>query len=93
MLFLLNKTDGGAADLVKLLGGQEDKALLLVQDAVYYSAGPMLKSFKEAGVEEIYAAQDALEERALKPEGGVEAVSYARMVELIMEEHDKVVCI
>ena len=93
MLFLLNKTADDAAGMIKLLGGDEDKALLLVQDAAYYASGPMLKRFKDAGVEEIFAAEDALAERAVTPDGVVEAVDYGRMVELIMEEHDKVVCI
>lgn len=93
MLFMLNKTDAQAPDLVKLLGGDEDKALLLVQDAVFYANGPMLQRFKDAGVEDVYAAKDAVEERAAELDGAVEVVDYDRMVELIMEDHDKLVCL
>jgi sulfur relay protein TusB/DsrH len=93
MLFLLNKTANDAVDLIKLLGGEEDKDLLLVQDAAFYAGGPILKQFAEAGVETVYAAKDAVEERAVQVGGAVEIVDYDRMVELIMEEHDKVVCI
>ena len=93
MLFLLNKTACDAVDQVKLLGGDEDKELLLVQDAVFYASGPMLERFQEAGVETVYAAKDAVAERAVAVDGSVEVVDYDRIVELIMEDHDKVVCI
>jgi sulfur relay protein TusB/DsrH len=93
MLFLLNKTQPDTYELIQLLGGEEEKEALLVEDAVFYGTEFLLPKLQAAGVERVYAAEDSVQERsvALSPE--CEVIDYDRIVDLIMEEHDKVVCI
>lgn len=93
MLFLLNKTQAATFDLIRLLGGEEDKEALLVEDAVFYGTDFMLPKLQAAGVEKVYAAQDAVEQRAIALSSDCEVVDYDQIVDLIMEDHDKVVCL
>jgi sulfur relay protein TusB/DsrH len=93
MLFLLNKTQPSTFDLIRLLGGEEEKEALLVEDAVFYGTDFMLPKLQAVGVEKVYAAQDAVAERAIALSSDCEVVDYDQIVDLIMEEHDKVVCL
>jgi len=93
MLFLLNKTQPATMHLLQLFGGNQEKDVLLVEDAVYYATSFMVEKFKSEGVERVYALQDSIEERSLDPSAEVEVVDYDRIVDLLMEEYDKVVCI
>ncbi|MCL5108445.1 MAG: hypothetical protein M1401_06215 [Chloroflexi bacterium] len=93
MLFLLNKTQPDTCELIRLLGGEEEKEALLIEDAIFYGTEFMLPTLREAGVEHVYAAADSVQQRsvALSPE--CEVVDYDRIVDLIMEDHEKIVCI
>ena len=93
MLFLLNKTQPDTIRLLKLLGGEEEKEVLLVEDAVFYATAPMVEKLQAAGVEQVYAAKDAVETRTFDLSPECEVVDFDQMVELIMETHDKLVCI
>ncbi|MBM3128841.1 MAG: hypothetical protein FJ009_09505 [Chloroflexi bacterium] len=93
MLFLLNKTQPDTIGLIKLLGGDVDKEVLLTQDAAFYATSSMQDQFHQAGIAHIYVAQDALETRAIERAPECQVVDYDRIVELVMEEHDQVVCI
>ncbi|MBN2062119.1 MAG: hypothetical protein JW882_17065 [Deltaproteobacteria bacterium] len=90
MLFLLNKTNHDAFRLIGLLGGDEDKAVLLVGDGVYYGIPSMIEHFNHLEVEEIYAEKDAVEERNINLSPKAEVVDYDRVAALIMDEYDKV---
>ncbi|MBW2061621.1 MAG: hypothetical protein JRI95_08685 [Deltaproteobacteria bacterium] len=91
MLFLLNKTRPNVPDLITLLGGAEEKELLLVGDGVFYATPFMLEKFKAAGVSQIYASGDSLEDRGIEVSDECALVDYDKMVSLIMEEHDKTI--
>lgn len=93
MLFLLNKTQAETFELIRLLGGEEEKEALLVEDAIFYGTDFWLPKLQAVGVEKVYAARDAAEQRAIALSSECEVVDYDRIVDLIMEEHDKVVCI
>ena len=93
MLFLLNKTEPNAMELISLLGGDEEKDVLLVEDAVYYATSFMVKRFKNLGVEQVFAAKESLEERAVDVSEDVEVIDYDEMVPLIMEDHEKTLSI
>ena len=93
MLFLLNKTEPNAVELINLLGGDEEKDVLLIEDAVYYATSFMVQKFKEIGVEQVFAAKESLEERAVDVSEDVEVIDYDEMVPLIMEEHEKTLSI
>jgi hypothetical protein len=49
MLFVLNKTRSEVFDLIRQLGGDEGKTVLLVGDAAYYAARFMSARFQEPG--------------------------------------------
>mgnify|MGYP001481470066 CR=1 FL=1 len=93
MLFLLNKTQPDTLSLIRLLGGEKDKAILLIGDATFYATSSTIQKFKEIGVEQIYAAEEDIAERNIELCGDYEAVDYDRIVSLIMEEYEKVVSI
>ncbi len=93
LLFFVNKTRPNTFDLIKLLGGDEDKDVLLVGDGVFYANPLMVKKFKDLGVDTVYAAKDAVEERVLEVAGDCEVVDYDEMVDLVMEDHDKVITV
>ncbi len=91
MLFLLNKSRKDCLEELRVLGGDEDKAVLLVGDAVYLGTPCMAEAWRELGVEEIFAAADALASRGVAPDPAVEPVGYDRMARLIMDDHDQVI--
>ena len=93
MLFLLNKTQSDTIRLIKILGGEEEKEALLVEDAVFYATPFMMERLQASGIERVYAAADAVESRAIELSPECEVVDYDGMVDLIMESHDRVVCI
>ena len=93
MLFLLNKTQPDTIRLLKLLGGEEEKEVLLVEDAVFYATAHMVEKLQTVGVEQVYAAQDAVESRAIELSTDCEVLNYDQMVDLIMESDDKLICI
>ena len=91
MLFLLNKTQPNTLELIKLLAGDEDKEVLLVEDAVFYATQFMVNQFKAIGVEQIYASKPCLATRVVNVSEDCELVDYDGMVPLIMEDHEKTV--
>jgi sulfur relay protein TusB/DsrH len=93
MLFLLNKTQPDTIRLLKLLGGEEEKEVLLVEDAVFYATAFIVEKLQTAGVERVYAAEDAVESRAIELSTDCEVLNYDQMVDLIMESDDKLICI
>jgi sulfur relay protein TusB/DsrH len=93
MLFVLNKTQNNTFGMIKRLGGEEEKVVLLVGDAVFYGTPNMFRKLQDLGVEEIYVAKDALESRNIELHPDAEAVDYDEMAELIMDEHEKVLSI
>jgi len=93
MLFVVNKVQPNTFQLIRMLGGEEEKAVLLVQDAVYYATPPMVEKLKGVGVEEVYVARDGAEARNLKPSQECAVVDYGDMADLIMDEYDKVLSI
>lgn len=94
MLFILNRTRGDTFDLIRVLGGEEDKSVLLVGDAVYYGTPFMAERLEELGVGEFYLAGDALEARGIEEiHPGARVVGYDEMAALIMDGGEKVVSI
>jgi len=91
MLFLLNKSKRTCLDEVRVLGGDEDKSVLLVGDAVYLGTPALAEAWRELGVEEIFAAADAAATRGVPLDAAVTPVGYDRMARLIMDDHDQVV--
>ena len=93
MLFVLNKMQDRTLELIQRLGGEEEKAVLLVGDAVFYGTPFMSGKLHDLGVEGIYVARDALESRDIEICPDAEVVGYEEMAELIMDEHEKVLSI
>ena len=93
MLFVVNKVRSGTFQLIRMLGGEEEKAVLLVQDAVYYGTPLMVEKLKGIGVGEVYVAKDGAEARNLKLSHDCSVVDYGEMADLIMDEYEKVLSI
>ncbi len=91
MLFLINKTQPNLLDLIALLGGDEDKEVLLVGDAVFYGTDSMIEKFKRIAVEKIYASKPCLATRSVRLSKDCIPLDYDEMVPLIMEEHEKII--
>jgi len=90
MLLVVNKTSLDVFRLIRMFGGDEDKAVLLVGDGAYYAMPAVVERFEPLGVEDIYVAKDAVEERNIVVSPEAEVVDYDRMAALIMNEYDKV---
>jgi sulfur relay protein TusB/DsrH len=80
-------------EMIKLLDGNDDKAVLLVSDAAFYATPFMVEKFRTFGIENIYVAEDAVRKRKINLSRQVEVVNYDRMVELILEDEERVVAI
>lgn len=91
MLYILNKPGLESLRQLAALGADDDeKAVLLVSDGVFLGSAAQVKRLAELGAEDIYAAEDAVEARAIEVDSAVEVVDYDDMAGLL-EEHDKIV--
>jgi sulfur relay protein TusB/DsrH len=90
MLFLLNSLDAGKLKEIEILGGSEDKSVILYSDAAYYASPSMASKLSGFDFDEIYVSQDALTARNISPDDAVEAIDYDNIAEIIMD-HDRVV--
>lgn len=93
MLLLLNKMRAEYAEEIRVLAGDEDKTVLLVGDAVFFGLSGMLSRLEDLGVEEFYAAEDAVKARGLTLAPKVQIVDYPGMAGLILDDHDQVVAL
>ena len=91
MLFVLNKTRSDTFHLIEILGGKEDKAILLINDAVYYATPFFAERLREVGGQAIYAAKDAVEARAIEISSKAVTMNYDEMATLIMECEDRTI--
>lgn len=91
MLYILNKPGEDALRQMAVIGADDDeKAVLLVSDAVFLGTEGNLKRFADMDVEDFYASKDSVEARDIELSDDVELVDYDDMAEL-MEDHDKIV--
>ena len=93
MLFVVNKIGHDVFRLIRMLGGEDDKSVFLVGDAVYYAAPAMAKDFEALELEDVYVAKDAVESRNIEVYPDAEVVDYDEMAALIMDQQDKVLSI
>ncbi len=91
MLFFVNKPEEKVLERIALVGGDEDKALLLVGDAVVLGTAHWEEKFEDMDVEDIYVAKDAVEARNIELSDNCEVVDYAKMVDLLLGSDEKVV--
>lgn len=91
MLYILNKPGREALRQLAVLGAADDgKAVLLISDGVFLAVDGPFDRFAELGVDEVFAAEDALAARDITIASEVEVVDYDDMAELL-EEHEKIV--
>ncbi|MHC1713260.1 MAG: DsrH/TusB family sulfur metabolism protein [Solidesulfovibrio sp.] len=76
MLFLLNSLRKTNIEEIKSLGCDEDKSVLLVGDAVYLGIPGMASTWEDLGVEEVFAASDAVSARGLTLDAAIASVGY-----------------
>lgn len=93
MLFFLNKPEERMLERVALIGGDEDKALLLVGDAVVFGTPFWEERLEAMDVTDVYAAKDAVQARNLALSKGCEVVDYDKIVELLLGGDEKIVSI
>jgi len=91
MLFLLNSLDPVRLDEAKIMGGQEDKVILLYGDAAYYATQSMFDKLSGLEFEEVFVSEGSLASRNIKPGQGVETVGYDKIADMIINDHDRVV--
>lgn len=91
MLYILNKPAQESVRQLSIIGADDDeKAVLLVSDGVFLAVDEAYELFSEMGVDDVYAAEDAVEARTLDVSSDVEVVDYDDMAGLL-EEHDKII--
>lgn len=91
MLYILNKPGLESLRQLAIIGADDgEKAVLLISDGVFLASETQVERFGDMGVEDVYAAEDAVEARDIELSSGVEVVDYDDMAGLL-EDHDKVV--
>jgi sulfur relay protein TusB/DsrH len=82
-------------DLIQKVGGEDRKAVILFEDAVYFSVIDMKADDLLARVDEAYVISDDLRARGVAERliQGFEEIDYPRAIDLIMEEYDQTVTI
>ncbi|MBG0791297.1 MAG: hypothetical protein H0S80_12460 [Desulfovibrionaceae bacterium] len=91
MLFFVNKPEEGILDRIALIGGDEDKALLLVGDAVTFGTSFWEDRLEDLGVEDIYVNKSSLEARNIELSDGCEVVDYDEIADLLLGGDEKIV--
>ena len=91
MLFFVNKPEEKVLERIAFVGGDEDKALLLVGDAVVLGTAHWEEKLEDMDVEDIYVAKDAVDARNIELSDNCEVVDYAAMVDLLLGSDEKVV--
>lgn len=91
MLYILNKpTQESLRQLAVIGAGDDEKAVLLISDAVFLALPAGLARFAGLEVESFYAAKDAVSARVLEPDDEVELLDYDGMARLL-EDYDNIV--
>lgn len=82
-------------DLIQKVGGEDQKAVILFEDAVYFSAIDKKAKDLLERVDRAYVISDDLRARGVADRliKGFEEIDYSRAVDLIMEEYDQTVTI
>jgi len=91
MLFFINTPDEKVLERIRLIGADQDKLLLLVGDAVALATPHWEPRLAELGADEVFAAKDAVQARALEVGDQCEVVDYDEMVDLLLDSGEKVV--
>lgn len=91
MLFFVNKPEEGILDRIALIGGDEDKALLLVGDAVSFGTPFWEDRLEDLGVEDVYVNRSSLEARSIELGDGCEVVDYDDIADLLLGGDEKIV--
>lgn len=94
-LFLMIKGphESGDLALIERIGGDDPKAVILFEDAVYFSVMATKASDLLTRVDRAYVISDDLMARGVT-DGlmkGFEVIDYPRVVDLIMEDYDQTV--
>ncbi|NDV18337.1 hypothetical protein GO013_02760 [Pseudodesulfovibrio sp. JC047] len=91
MLFFVNKPEEGILDRIALIGGDEDKALLLVGDAISFGTAHWEEKLEDMDVEDIFVAKSAVDARSIELSDNCEVVDYDEIVDLLLGSDEKVV--
>ena len=91
MLFFVNKPEEGILDRIALIGGDEDKALLLVGDAIGFGTAYWEEKLESMDVEDVYVAKAAVDARTIELSDNCEVVDYDEIVDLLLGADEKVV--
>jgi len=80
-------------DLMERIAGDEDKAALLFEDAVYYSVMPGRAKELKRRLDDVYVISDDLQARGVDDRliDGFQVVDYPKAVDLIMEGYDQTI--
>ncbi len=90
MLFFINKSNPSLIRRIALVGGDEDKTLLLVGDGVSFATQYWQEQFENLNVEEIYAEEEAVAARNIAVCDACETVSYARIADILFDNEQAV---
>jgi sulfur relay protein TusB/DsrH len=96
ILFLLFKSPhefGTSMDMIDKLAGDEERAAILFEDAVYYAVDQKNGSKLLASAKEVFVMSDDLQAKGFggKAMPGFKEIEYPEAVELIMERFDKTI--
>lgn len=83
MLFFVNKADQRELEKLRLIGGEEEKLLLLAGDGVCFAEEAWSDTLADLQVEELFAAKDSVEVRGLTASQYCELLDYPQIVDLL----------
>ncbi|MDY6965980.1 MAG: sulfurtransferase complex subunit TusB [Halobacteriota archaeon] len=85
-------SEGDPTALIKTLAGGAKISVILLEDGVYWAVMSDKQERLQECKAEIFAASDDLIARGFdEPVSGVKVVDYEKIVEIIMEEYDRVI--
>ncbi|MFO7596545.1 MAG: DsrH/TusB family sulfur metabolism protein [Desulfocurvibacter africanus] len=83
MIFFMNKPDEKMLERLRVIGGDEEKVLVLAGDGVFLATPFWQDRLTSLDVEEIYAVKDDVEARNAELSEDCRAVSYDKLVDLL----------
>jgi len=91
MLFVANRCSRDIISHLRLLGGSNEKSILLMGDGAWYASEGMKGRLDELGLKNTYVLEDSLSEKGVPVSNDCIVVGFDEMVALIMERGFKVI--
>lgn len=91
MLFFVNKPDSTLFDRITAIGADEDKALLLVNDAAVFADAFWEEKLEAMNFDDIYVLEESVNTRNIEIGDHCELVDYKEIVDILFNSGKKII--